>query len=183
MLSACGEPPTKEMDLARAAIAAAEQAHASQYAGEDLRAAQEALDKSTAAVAAHDFKLALNHALASHDRAQTAARTAADTEQARRAQLLQRLEDASARSRSAQQDIAAASRVRGARRTATAAGATLDTITHDLQEARARLDAGDLDSADRLSHGAAERIAAVIATLQPGRHQTPAAGRLPARTR
>lgn len=169
VLVACGEPPTKEMDLARTAIAAAERVHADRYAAADLKAAQDAFEKSTAAVAAHDFKLALNHALASHDRAQTAAQAATVAEQAQRAQLQQRIEDATARSRAARADVAAAARTRGLRRAASAASVALDTIAHDLQEARAQVEGGDLETADRLSHGAAERVAAAIATLQPGK--------------
>lgn len=78
LLAACGEPPDKEMHQAQGAIDAARAAGADQYATDELRAAAEALARAQEAVQQHDYRLALNHALDSRERAQNAAKEAAD---------------------------------------------------------------------------------------------------------
>ena len=71
---ACGgEPPDKEMQQAQGAIDAARAAGADQYAHEEFAAAQEALTHANEAVEQRDYRLALNHALDSRERAQNAA--------------------------------------------------------------------------------------------------------------
>jgi hypothetical protein len=66
---ACGTPPQKEMDEARAAVEAARAAGAAQYAPADLSEAAEALARSEAAVTQRDYRLALNEALDARTRA------------------------------------------------------------------------------------------------------------------
>jgi hypothetical protein len=71
---ACGgEPPSKEMEEAQVAIDAARSAKADVYAVDELKASEEALQHAREAVDEHDYRLALNHALDSRERAQTAA--------------------------------------------------------------------------------------------------------------
>jgi Domain of unknown function (DUF4398) len=74
---ACAEPPNKELHQAQGAIDAARAAGAEQYAPTELAAAVKALEHATSAVAQRDYRLALNHALDSRERAQNAAREAA----------------------------------------------------------------------------------------------------------
>jgi len=77
--TACGgDPPDKEMQQAQGAIDAARAAGAAVYATEELAAAQLALTRAEEAVSARDYRLALNHALDSRQRAQNAAKLAAD---------------------------------------------------------------------------------------------------------
>lgn len=76
--AACGEPPDKEMQQAQGAIDAARAAGADLYATEELTAAQSALAHAEEAVRARDYRLALNHALDGRQRAQNAAKLAAD---------------------------------------------------------------------------------------------------------
>ena len=77
--SACsGSPPQKELDRAQGAIDAARAAGAELYATETLTAATSALKQAHDAVAQSDYRLALTRALDAHDRAQEAARGAAD---------------------------------------------------------------------------------------------------------
>jgi hypothetical protein len=76
--AACAEPPTKEMNQAQGAIDAARAAGAAEYATEEFEAAEATLARSHQAVSERDYRLALNYALDARDRAQTAARTAAD---------------------------------------------------------------------------------------------------------
>lgn len=78
LAAGCSEPPTREMDLARGAIDAARAAGAETYAAEEYKAAVEALARAEEAVAQRDYRLALNHALDSRERAQNAAKLAAD---------------------------------------------------------------------------------------------------------
>jgi hypothetical protein len=74
---ACAEPPSKEMHQAQGAIDAARAAGAERYASDELTAAEQALAQANAAAAQRDYRLALNHALDSRERAQNAARQAA----------------------------------------------------------------------------------------------------------
>src|SRR5215468_11556303 len=76
---ACGgNPPDKEMQQAEAAVDAARATSADRYAKEDFTASTDALKNAHAAVDARDYRLALNYALEAKDRADTAARDAAD---------------------------------------------------------------------------------------------------------
>ena len=78
LTSACDQPPDKEILRAQGAIEAARAAGADRYAHDEFAAAETALKNSQDAVAQRDYRLALNHALDSRDRAQTAAKQAAD---------------------------------------------------------------------------------------------------------
>lgn len=78
VLSACAGPPQKELDRAQGAIDAARAAGAEVYARESFAAATSALQQANDAVAQSDHRLALTRALDAYDRAQEAARGAAD---------------------------------------------------------------------------------------------------------
>jgi hypothetical protein len=78
LLAACSSPPQKEIDMAQGAIDAARAAGAEQYARETFTAATSALQEANTAVGARDYRLALSRALDAHERAQEAARGAAD---------------------------------------------------------------------------------------------------------
>ena len=78
LLSACAEPPSKEMHQAQGAIDAAKAAGAGQYAADELKGAVDALAQSDVAVTARDYRLALSYALDSRERAQNAAKVAVD---------------------------------------------------------------------------------------------------------
>ncbi len=74
----CAEPPNKEMNQAQGAIDAARAAGADRFAATEFTAAQDALKRSEEAAAAGDYRQALNHALDSRDRAQSAAKMAVE---------------------------------------------------------------------------------------------------------
>jgi hypothetical protein len=60
-MTACGDdPPNKEIQQAQQAIDAARTSGADRYAGDEFTAAQEALKRAQAAVAARDYRQALN---------------------------------------------------------------------------------------------------------------------------
>ncbi|MEQ1896490.1 MAG: hypothetical protein ABL971_03770 [Vicinamibacterales bacterium] len=166
---ACGTPPTKEMDLARQAIEAARSAQAERYAPAELAAARTAIDKSAAAALNRDFKLALNHALDSHERAKTASSAATGAHRARRERLDASLSNVASTLASARTTVGAAARVRSSRRAAGRAEAALDTIDTDLQKARALVSEDDLDGADLLLNGVSTRIAQIVGALEPTR--------------
>src|SRR5687768_385924 len=76
--AACSAPPQKEIDLAQGAIDAARAAGAEQFAPSEFNQATSALQQAQDAVGQRDYRLALTLALDAHDRAQTAAKAAAD---------------------------------------------------------------------------------------------------------
>jgi hypothetical protein len=78
LVAACSEPPQKEIDRAQGALDAARAAGAEHYATDTFTAAQSALEQSQAAVEQRDYRLALSLAIDSYERAQTAAKEAAD---------------------------------------------------------------------------------------------------------
>ncbi len=162
---ACGEPPTKEMDLARQAIEAARSAQAARYAPAELTAAQAAMDKSTAAVSNRDFKLALNHALDSHERAKTASSVATAAHRELRERLDASLAEVTTRLATVRATVGAAARARSSRRAASKAGRVLDTIEKDLQKAGALVTADGLDAADTLLGRVSARITEISGTL------------------
>jgi hypothetical protein len=75
---ACSAPPQKEIDLAQGAIDAARAAGAEQFASSEFTQATDALRQAHDAVAQRDYRLALTRAIDAHERAQTAAKAAAD---------------------------------------------------------------------------------------------------------
>ena len=72
--ASCAEPPNKEINQAQGAIAAARAAGADRFATTEFGAATDALKRAEEAVAARDYRLALNHAIDSRERAQGAAK-------------------------------------------------------------------------------------------------------------
>ena len=82
---ACGgDPPDKEMQQAQNAIDQARAAGADRYAVEEYSAAVEALKNAHAAVEQRDYRLALNDALDSKERAENSAKLAVDGKAAAR---------------------------------------------------------------------------------------------------
>ena len=77
-LTACSEPPQKEIDRAQGAIDAARAAGAEQYATEPFTAATTAMQQTHEAVQQRDYRLALSRAIDANERALEAARQAAD---------------------------------------------------------------------------------------------------------
>jgi hypothetical protein len=73
------------MGQAQGAIAAARAAGADEYAHTEIAAAEQALKNARDAVDQRDYRLALNHALESRERAQSAAKEAADQKASTRA--------------------------------------------------------------------------------------------------
>lgn len=133
----CGEPPDKEMQQAQGAIDAARAAGAEEYARAEFGAAQEALKHAQEAVAQRDYRLALNHALDSRERAQNAAKETADQKAKARTDADRAITSASAALADARAKLKAAENARAQAAKVAAARSAIDRGDHAVQEARA----------------------------------------------
>ena len=113
---ACATPPTREMDQAQGSIDAARAAGADRYATEQYEAAVKALQSAHDAVGQRDYRLALNYALDSRDRAQRAAKEAASQQAVLRSAAERRLGQVTASLDQAKQRLGAAESARVPRR-------------------------------------------------------------------
>lgn len=180
--AACAAPPQKEMDQADGAIATARAAGAAQYASEEFSAAEAALKRSHDAVAQRDYRQALNHALDARERAQTAAREAADKMAIARGQAERAITAAELALATAQQRVQAARRPVASppRRAVPTPGlAALETtvaaVTTRLQEARSHLQTQRYDKALEVAMPLAPEIQGAVTRYDEARAQTPPA--------
>lgn len=160
--AACSEPPQKELDRAQGAIDAARAAGAEQYASEPFTAATAALQQAHEAVDQRDYRLALSHALEASERAQEAARTAADGKAAARTRaeataktVADALSQLDARVTAAEAAKVTAKALAPTRSAAANAAKT-------MQEARAAMAAGRYVEALDMLHGLPDRITVQI---------------------
>jgi hypothetical protein len=177
VLAACGDPPDKEMQQAQGAIDAARAAGADVYAHDEYAAAQDALKRAHDAVTDRDYRLALNYALDSRERAQTAAKDAADHKAAARTDADRALTAATAALTRAQDRLKAAEQAKVRPRALATPRKTLTAAETDLQKARAAFDHGDYLDVTKMLSGQTARIEAVtqevdeaIATAGRRRH-------------
>ena len=154
--AACSEPPQKEIDRAQGALDAARAAGAERYASEEFAAATSALQQAHEAVAGRDYRTALSRALTASERAQEAARQAADGKARARAEAEVSLTGAANSLQQLRTVLETAERGRLTARQLAPARAAADRIEASLQEAR--------------EHIAAERYqnaAAVLKNVDP----------------
>jgi hypothetical protein len=131
------------MDQAQGAIDAAKAAGAEQYAADEYNAAVAALRQSNEAVAQNDYRLALNHALDSRERAQNAARRAADMKAQVRAEAERTLLEVSGLIVQINAGVEAGRRNRVPRKALTGPSQTASAASEEVQKARAQIDGGD----------------------------------------
>jgi hypothetical protein len=174
---ACSEPPNKEMHQAQGAIDAARAAGAEQYAREEFEAARTALSRSEEAVRARDYRLALSHALDASERAQDAAREAANRQAAARSQAERALLSADAAVKRAQTRLAALSTARPKRRDLPDIDHAIDVASQRVQESRAALAKGDYLAAGKALEGVEARLDAVLRGPTPPARQRPRGNR------
>ena len=143
LAAGCGDPPDKEMQQAQGAIDTARAAGADQYAVEEFAAAQAALKRANDAVEQRDYRLALNNALDARERAQNAAKQAADGKAVARTEAehalgmtTSALNDAHVRLRSAEKSRAPSRVLAGPRK-------VIDDADMTVQEARAEFTRGE----------------------------------------
>jgi hypothetical protein len=164
LCAACSEPPQKELDRAQGAIEAARAAGAERYASTELASATRALKDAHDAVDQRDYRLALTKAVDANERAQQAAREAADS----RARARSDVERAITTVSSSLQQLQALIKTDGARLPASVlTSARRETASSQaaLQKARTLLEAGQyLDARDALA-GADERLTAELKAM------------------
>lgn len=183
MFAACAAPPQKEMDQAEGAIATARAAGAPQYATAEFTAAEQALRRSHEAVGQRDYRQALNQALDARERAQNAAREAADKKAIARGQAERAITEAELALATAQQRlgaIVAAPTTSGRRPVPPGAALTalqqaIASGEQGLQEARSHLQAQRFDAALTTAAPLTERIRAATRGFEEERAAAPAA--------
>ena len=166
LISACGDPPDKELQQARSAIESARGAGAEVYARDEFSAAESALKGANEAVDQRDYRLALNRALDARERAQNAEKeavsrkAAARTEASRAVAAAGRaLDEARARLKTAESARVPARVVAPARR----------SIADDevaVQEARTAFGQGDFAHATEVAGAATTQLRAVAKDLE-----------------
>jgi len=172
--ASCAEPPSKEMNQAQGAIDTARAAGADKFASIEFNAAIEALKRSEEAVAARDYRQALNHALDSRERAQNAAKLAVEGRADARGQAERGIaEVATLLSRAHAQlkdpDIA---RVNAAQ--LKAPRATIAAAEAMLQKARTPLKEEDYPAVAKALNGAAARLQAALTQIDAAASPRPA---------
>ena len=143
LAGACAEPPTKQRHQADGALAAARAADAATYAPVPLHAAEEALKHYDEAVAAGDYRLALNHAIDARDRAFEAARQASNDKAAARSQAERLATEFEVLLKSAEAKLAGSSGPRPTGPSADRLRSIARSGSSLLQEARTRLSKQD----------------------------------------
>lgn len=150
------------MQQAQGAIDAARAAGADVYAREEFAAAQTALTQSNEAVAQRDYRLALNHALDSWERARNAAKMAADGKAAARVDADRAISRAASMLDSLRAAVAAAERSRTAARLLTAPRKVIATAEPHVQEARTMYEHEEYQRATSAAQEAAGPITAAL---------------------
>jgi hypothetical protein len=163
---ACAGPPNKEMDQAQGALDAAKAAGAERYAPDEYKAAADALKRSHDAVAQSDYRLALNHALDSRERAQNAARQAADGKAQVRGEADRVMLEVAGLVVHANARLEAARKGRVPRRLVAAPAQEVATVSEEVQKAREMLARGDYLEARALLDTLKSRMQKTIATIE-----------------
>ena len=171
VLPGCAAPPQKEMDQAEGAIVTARAAGAAQYAAAEFAAAETALRQSHEAAAQRDYRQSLSYALDARERAQTAAREAADKKAVARGLAERAITSAELALATAQQRLGA--------EVATPSPASRRTMPHvaAFQALQAAAAHGNEALQEARSHLQAQRFDAAQATATPVQAQILAATR------
>ena len=172
VITACGDPPNKEMDQAQGAIDAARAAGADRYAAAEYTAATDALKRSQAAVAQRDYRQALNEALDSREHAQNAAREGADNKAQVRGEVERDMAQIAALIAEANRRLAAAARARVPRRILDGPRQDLAAVDESVQKAGEAMRADDYLSARTALQGVKERITEAMKALGPAAAQS-----------
>ena len=148
------------MQQAQGAIDAARAVGAEEYAHDEFIAAEDALRQAHDAADARDYRLALNHALDSLERAQTAAREASEQKATLKLSADRTMTAAAEAISRAEARLKGADPNRGAQRTANLRRG-VEHAKALLQEARAAMTAGKYGDAERDAKAALVALAPV----------------------
>jgi len=163
--ASCAEPPSKEMNQAQGAIDAARAAGADKFASIEFNAAVDALKRSEEAVAARDYRQALNHALDSRGRAQNAAKLAVDFRADARGQAERGIAEVATLLSRAQAQLKDPDIARMNPPQLKAPRATVAAAEVMLQEARKALKAEDYPAVAKALNGAAAELQAALTQI------------------
>ena len=172
---ACADPPSKEMNQAQGAIDAAKAAGAEQFAATELTAAVDALRRSEEMVTERDYRQALNFAIESRERAQSAAKAAVNARARERGDAEALLAEATTLLAQARARLGDADAARVSRRATQNAREAIEGAQTSVQKARTALNSDDYGSARKTLDGVSKRILAAI--TQIGEAIDPAAAR------
>jgi hypothetical protein len=150
-----GDPPDKEMQQAQIAIDAARAAGADRYATAEFTAAQEALTHAHEAVGERDYRLALNYALDSRERAQDAAKEAAERKATARHEADQAISGALAALNTARNRLKTAEVSKVPARALASPRNGINAADKRVQEARAAMEKGEYAGATSTASNAA----------------------------
>jgi hypothetical protein len=165
-IAACGgNPPDKEIQEAQTAVDGARGASADRYAKEDFSASTEALKNAHAAVDARDYRLALNYALESKERADTAARDATDRKTTARANADRALRNAALALVDVRGKLKSAQTAPRSLRVVNAAKSAAADGENHVQEARAAFDREDYPKVLEILAAPAARLREAIREL------------------
>jgi hypothetical protein len=162
---ACAEPPNKEMHQAQGAIEAARAAGAERYAAAELAAAVKALAQADTAATQRDYRLALNHALDSRERAQSAAREAATGRASARSRAERLLAEVTTALATATGRLEAAKTAKLADDVLAAPRDQIAAVQKAVQEAGTALGREDYLGAAQALEGRADAVRAAIASI------------------
>jgi hypothetical protein len=163
---ACADdPPDKEMREAQAAIDAARGAGADEFAHDEFAAAETTLAHAREAVQQRDYRLALNHALDSRERAQTAAKDAAVQQKSARADAQRALAAASTALAHAKARLKTAETAHKSTRTLADARRSIADGDEAVQKARAALDTGQYQDVTKALNDSAAHLAGAVPEL------------------
>jgi len=165
VVTACGDPPNKEMDQAQGAIDAARAVGADRYATAEFTAATDSLKRAQDAVSQRDYRQALNEALDSREHAQNAAREAADTRAQLRGEVERDMAQIASLIAEANTRLAAATRSRTPRRVLDGPRSDLAAVDESVQKAGAAMRADDYLAARTALQGVKEKIEQAMKAL------------------
>jgi HAMP domain-containing protein len=163
--ASCAEPPNKEINQAQGAIDAARAAGADRFAAAEFAAATNALKRAEEAVAAGDYRLALNHAIDSRERAQGAAKMSVEGRADARGQAERAIAEVATLISRAQAQLKDPDIVRLNGRTLRAPRATVAAAEKMLQEARSALAGENYAAVTKALNGAAADLQAALSEI------------------
>lgn len=148
-MTACAEPPTREMNQAQGALDAARAAGAETYAKTEFQAADTALRRAHEAVGERDYRQALSFALDARERARAAAREASEARARAATEIAQRIQTAARTLETARTRLTGPA---APRETRARFEPVIEALTTQLQEARSAMAAGDYGRAGERTH-------------------------------
>jgi Domain of unknown function (DUF4398) len=166
LISACGDPPDKELQQARSAIESARGAGAEAYARDEFSAAETALKSATEAVDQRDYRLALNRALDARERAQNAEKEAASRKAAARTEASRAVAAAGRALDEARARLKTAEGARVAAKVVTLARRSIADNEVAVQEARTAFGQGDFAHASEVAAAATTQLRGLAKDLE-----------------